>query len=80
MRHLTRPMASLSPEQSLDRISDQRLIDDEEGRAERLASDRRTATRGGRGDYALVYRAHGDASDSGWIVWPFRPPLAESHG
>jgi hypothetical protein len=31
----------------------------EEGRADRLTSDRLTATRGGRGDYALVYSANG---------------------
>ena len=47
------------PEQYLDRIPDQRLIDGEEGRVARLASDRLTATRGSRGDYAMVYSANG---------------------
>lgn len=59
MRHLVRLMASLSPAQYLDRIPDQRLIDGEEGRAARLASNRLTATRGGRRDYAMIYSANG---------------------
>jgi hypothetical protein len=52
-------MGTLRPEQYLDRIPDQSLIDGDVGEAGRLASDRLTATRGSSGDYAMVYSANG---------------------
>jgi hypothetical protein len=57
--YLARLMAALPADRYLDRIPDQGLIDGDAGKARRLASDRLTATRGGRGDYALVYAADG---------------------
>jgi hypothetical protein len=56
---LARLMATLSAEQYLSRVPDQELLVDDVGKAERLRSDRVTATRSGRGDLALFYTAGG---------------------
>ena len=62
MQHLLNLMTSFSNEQYLDRIPDQSLLDDDEGtmdRGEGFASSRLQATRGRKGDYAMVYSANG---------------------
>jgi hypothetical protein len=59
MAHLARLMKSLSREQYLSRVAGQDLIEGDPGKAQRLASDRITATRGNKGDYAYVYSANG---------------------
>jgi Putative collagen-binding domain of a collagenase len=55
-------MTSLSNDQCLDRIPDQSLIDGDEGGmkgAEGAISNRLQATRGSKGDYAMIYSANG---------------------
>ncbi len=59
MQHLVWLMMAWSRDQLLNRIPDQELIDGNTGKAERLISDRITATRSADGDYALVYSAMG---------------------
>jgi Protein of unknown function (DUF4038)/Putative collagen-binding domain of a collagenase len=62
MRHLSDLMISLSKDQFLDRIPDQSLIEGDQGRMDGAEGDRSSrlqATRGGRGDYAMVYSANG---------------------
>jgi hypothetical protein len=62
MTHLHDLMTSVSDEQFLDRIPDRALIDSEQGSmtgTEGAFSDCMVATRGARGDYALVYSANG---------------------
>jgi hypothetical protein len=62
MRHLRALMESLTPAQFLGRVPDQALIAGDPGGVhdgEGLRSDRLQATRGARGDYALIYSANG---------------------
>ncbi len=62
MQYLLALMDRLTPAQFLDRIPDQRLIAGDPGRVfdgEGIRSDRLEATRGKRGDYALIYSANG---------------------
>ena len=62
MQYLLKLMTSLSNDQFLDRIPDQSLIDDDEGGmkgSEGAMSSRLQATRGSRGDYAMIYSANG---------------------
>ncbi|MCF6286453.1 MAG: hypothetical protein L3K26_14860, partial [Candidatus Hydrogenedentes bacterium] len=62
MQHLATLMASLSNEQFLDRVPDQVLIDGDVGNMagwEGIQSKRLQATRGARGDYAMIYSANG---------------------
>ncbi len=62
MQHLYRLMCSLSNEQFLDRIPDQELIDGDTGGMEGnegVISHCIQATRGARGDYAMIYSADG---------------------
>jgi hypothetical protein len=62
MQHLLKLMTSLSNDQFLDRIPDQSLIDGDEGGmegAEGAISNRLQATRGRKGDYAMIYSASG---------------------
>ncbi len=64
MRHLYDLMTSLSKDQFLDRIPDQSLIEGDQGSMDAAEGDRSSrlqATRGGRGDYAMVYSANGRA-------------------
>ena len=62
MQYLLKLMTSVSNDQFLDRIPDQSLIDGDEGgmrRSEGLISNRLQATRGRKGDYAMIYSANG---------------------
>jgi hypothetical protein len=62
MGHLVSLMASLTDTQFLDRIPDQELIAGDAGgvrNGEGIRSDRLQATRGARGDYAMIYSANG---------------------
>jgi hypothetical protein len=62
MQHLFNLMRSLGNEQFLDRIPDQTLIDGDAGKMEGnegVISRCIQATRGARGDYAMVYTANG---------------------
>ena len=62
MQHLLKLMTSLSNDQFLDRIPDQSLIDGDQGGMEGpegVRSNRLQATRGRKGDYAMVYSANG---------------------
>jgi len=62
MQYLLKLMTSLSNDQFLDRIPDQSLIDGDEGGVdgpEGVRSNRLQATRGGKGDYAMIYSANG---------------------
>lgn len=62
MQHLFSLMASMSNEQFLDRIPDQSLIDGDKGGmdgSEGVRSNRLQATRGRKGDYAMIYSANG---------------------
>jgi Protein of unknown function (DUF4038)/Putative collagen-binding domain of a collagenase len=62
MRHLSALMTSLSNDQFLDRIPDQSLIEGDQGSMDGPEGDRSSllqATRGGGGDYAMVYSANG---------------------
>jgi hypothetical protein len=62
MQHLLKLMTSLSNDQFLDRIPDQSLIDGDEGGmngSEGAISNRLQATRGSKGDYAMIYSANG---------------------
>lgn len=59
MQHLVWLRTAWSRDQLLNRIPDQELIDGDTSKAERLISDRITATRSADGDYALVYSATG---------------------
>jgi Protein of unknown function (DUF4038)/Putative collagen-binding domain of a collagenase len=62
MRHLYGLMASMTNDQYLDRIPDQALIDGDTGTldgAEGTISSRLQATRGAKGDYAMIYSANG---------------------
>jgi Protein of unknown function (DUF4038)/Putative collagen-binding domain of a collagenase len=62
MQHLLSLMTSMSNDQFLDRIPDQSLIEGDAGGMdgnEGIRSTRLQATRGAKGDYALVYSANG---------------------
>jgi Protein of unknown function (DUF4038)/Putative collagen-binding domain of a collagenase len=62
MQHLINLMTSMSNKQYLDRVPDQSLIVGDQGGMkgnEGIQSDRLQATRGKKGDYALVYSANG---------------------
>ncbi|MFA6243153.1 MAG: glycoside hydrolase family 140 protein [Candidatus Hydrogenedentales bacterium] len=62
MQHLFNLMMSMTNDQFLDRIPDQTLIDGDEGgmdSGEGTLSSRLQATRGAKGDYAMVYSANG---------------------
>lgn len=59
MQHLAALMTRWTKAQYLARVPDQALLDGDTGKAERLKSDRLTATRGADGDYAMVYSANG---------------------
>lgn len=59
MQHLVRLMTMWNARQYLERVPDQTLIDGDAGAAERLRSNRITATRGESGDYAMFYSANG---------------------
>ena len=59
MRHLATFMAALSREDFLSRVPDQSLLDGDEGKAERLKSNRLTASRNGPGTQAMIYSANG---------------------
>jgi Protein of unknown function (DUF4038)/Putative collagen-binding domain of a collagenase len=62
MQHLLGLMASISNDQFLDRVPDQSLIEGDPGGMdgnEGVRSNRLQATRGGRGDYAMIYSANG---------------------
>ncbi len=62
MRHLLELMTSFSKEQFLSRVPDQSLIEGEQGTmqgAEGDRSDRIQATRGAKGDFAMIYFANG---------------------
>ena len=62
MQHLSDLIVSLSNSQFLDRIPDPSLLEDEQGSmegTEGARSSRLQATRGGKGDYAMVYSANG---------------------
>jgi len=62
MQHLFRLMTLMSNEQFLDRIPDQSLIEGDQGGMtgnEGITSTRLQATRGSKGDYAMVYSANG---------------------
>lgn len=59
MTHLARLMNCFQPASVLDRVPDQSLIDGEEGRAGRTASDRISAARTARGNQAVFYTASG---------------------
>ena len=62
MQYLLNLMTSLSNDQFLDRIPDQSLIDGDEGGmegTEGAISNRLQATRGRKGDYAMIYSANG---------------------
>jgi len=62
MQHLFRLMTLMSNEQFLDRIPDQSLIVGDQGNMtgyEGVRSSRLQATRGNKGDYAMVYSANG---------------------
>tara|TARA_R110001592_G_scaffold154495_1_gene383462 strand:+ start:394 stop:1929 length:1536 start_codon:yes stop_codon:yes gene_type:complete len=62
MQHLVTLMTSMSNDQYLDRIPDQSLIDGDAGIVdvgEGVHSSRLQATRGAKGDYAMVYSANG---------------------
>ena len=62
MQYLLKLMTSLSNDQFLDRIPDQSLIDGDEGGmrgSEGAISSRLQATRGRKGDYAMIYSANG---------------------
>lgn len=62
MQHLFSLMTSMTNEQFLDRIPDQALIDGDTGNmvgAEGAISNRLQATRGAKGDYAMIYSANG---------------------
>lgn len=59
MRYLLKLMTSLGNDQFLDRIPDQSLIDGDEGGVDGAGSNRLQATRGRKGDYAMIYSANG---------------------
>ena len=62
MQHLLSLMTSLSNDQYLDRIPDQSLLDGDEGSmegGEGFRSSQLQATRGRKGDYAMIYSANG---------------------
>ena len=62
MQHLFSLMTSMSNDQFLDRIPDQSLIDGNAGSMEGregVRSSRLQATRGAKGDYAMIYSANG---------------------
>ncbi len=62
MQHLFSLMTSMSNDQFLDRIPDQTLIDGDAGDMndwEGFKSNRLQATRGAKGDYAMIYSANG---------------------
>jgi len=62
MQHLFSLMTLMSNHQFLDRIPDQSLIDGDEGGmegTEGAISNRLQATRGRKGDYAMIYSANG---------------------
>ncbi len=62
MRHLHTLMTSVTQEQFLDRIPDQTLLDGDTGAmdvGEGVRSSCIQATRGAKGDYAMVYSANG---------------------
>jgi hypothetical protein len=62
MQHLFNLMTSMTNEQFLERIPDQSLIDGDEGGldvGEGIRSNRLQATRGTKGDYAMIYSANG---------------------
>ena len=59
MRHLAALMNSLAPKQYLSRLPDQTFLEGDHGKAERLRSDRITATRTEDGTVAMVYSANG---------------------
>ena len=62
MQHLLNLMTSLSDDQYLERIPDQSLLDGDEGSmegGEGFRSSRLQATRGAKGDYAMIYSANG---------------------
>ncbi|MDX9971405.1 MAG: glycoside hydrolase family 140 protein [FCB group bacterium] len=62
MQHLFTLITSVTNEQFLDRIPDQSLIDGDAGVVdvgEGIRSSRLQATRGAKGDYAMIYSANG---------------------
>ena len=59
MRHLVAAMRLWSPAQALTRQPDQALVAGNVGQAERLKSDRFTATRSADGNIAMIYNANG---------------------
>ena len=62
MQHLYNLMKSVSNDQYLDRVPDQALIDGDAGivdQGEGVHSNRLQATRGAKGDYAMIYSANG---------------------
>ena len=59
MTHLAKFMASLSRDEFLSRMPDQSLLDGDEGKAERLKSNRITASRTPDGRFAMFYSANG---------------------
>lgn len=71
MRHLVALMATWNRAQALSRLPDQALLASPEGKAERLKSDRLTATRTAAGDLAMIYDANGR---------PFQVHLDQLHG
>ena len=61
MRHLAAILSGWSQADYLSRLPDQSLLDGDEGRAQRLASNRLTATRNGDATLAMIYSANGRA-------------------
>ena len=57
--HLAKLMSSWSKDDALARVPDQSLLDGDEGKAERLTSNRLTATRNDTGTRAMIYSANG---------------------
>jgi len=61
LRHLVALMSRWSRADYLSRVPDQSLLAGDEGKAERLTSDRLTATRNGDATLAMIYSANGRA-------------------
>ena len=59
MQHLVKAFQLWNKEDYASRIPDQSLLDGDQGKAERLESDRITATKNGAGTLAMIYSADG---------------------
>lgn len=88
MTHFGKVMRMFAPDDVLNRVPDQSLLDGGEGKAERVKSDRITAARTVNGRQAIFYSASGRPircrmerlADGNFFAWWFNPRTGRWHG